>query len=169
MMAFRRCSLFILFFAVLYFLTVQNLPAQNIKHFDEVLNALSTSDQDQAKADASHFKSLIYDVQPRLYIDKNGFKNSSDSRPVCVTTDPQSYELLYETNPLFEQVELITVNILNARDLNFIFDMTRLKSFSKLKYVYFLCNYNCDPALIRLQWPNLAGSVIVFYQISLPE
>ena len=169
MMAFRRCSLFILFFAVLYFLTVQNLPAQNIKHFDEVLNALSTSDQDQAKADASHFKSLIYDVQPRLYVHEDGLKKISEKAPVCVTAGPQSLELLYETNPLFEQVEMITLNISNARDLNYVLDMTRLKSFSKLKYVHFLCNYDCDPALIRLQWPKSTGSVIVFYQISLPE
>jgi len=166
---YRKCRLFILLVTIFYAFSVQNSYAQSIKQFDEVLNSMLASGQEQGNADAAYLKSLVYDVQPRIYVHGDGLKKISEKAPVCVTATPQSLELLYETNPLFEQVELITVKISNARDLNYVLDMTRFKSFSKLKYVHFLCNYDCDPALIRLQWPQASGSVIVFYQISLPE
>ncbi|HNX06641.1 MAG TPA: hypothetical protein PKL96_03570 [Bacteroidales bacterium] len=165
----RKCSFFILLFAIFYAVSVQNSFAQNIKTMDEVINAMIVSDKDQSSTDAARLKSLIYDVQSRIYVHDNGTLKTNDNPPVCLTTEPQALELLYETNSLFEQVELITVNILNERDLNFVFDMARLKSFFKLKYVHFLCNYNFDPALIRLKWPESSSRVIVFYQISLPE
>lgn len=168
-LSFRKCRLFILLFAIIYAFSMQNSTAQSIKQLDEVLNAMLSSGQNQGNADVARLKSLIYDVQPRLYLHENGLKNNSEKPSVCLTAELSALELLYEANPLFEQVELITLNILTARDMNFVLDLARLKSFSKLKYVQFLCNYDCNPATIMIKRPQESSSIIVFYQISLPE
>ncbi len=167
--SFRKCRFFILLFAIIYAFSMQNSAAQSIKKFDEVLNAMIASGDNQGNADAARLKSLIYDVQPRLYVHENGCKKNNENPSVCLTAEPSALELLYEANPLFEQVELITLNILTARNMNFVLDLARLKSFSKLKYVQFLCNYDCNPATIMIKRPQEASSIIVFYQISLPE
>lgn len=159
-------SLLFIFFSVF---SVQISSAQNIQKYSDIINNILASNDGQGTANAAHLESLIYDVHPKLYLNENGIINNNVSNPVCINAEPEALNYLYEPNPLFEQVELITIDISNAYELNFVFDVSALQGFSNLKYIMFYCSYNCNPALIRLKMPDNENGITVFYHISIPQ
>jgi hypothetical protein len=155
---------------ILFLISTQNLKAQNIKEYSDLTNSLTAADQQSKSSETKHLKSLVFDLMPKIYINNKEEKTFGNEPPVCLNTDANSVELLYEANALFEKVELISININNPGELNFILDFSKLNSFINLKYVQFLCSFECDPILInQLYKENSKTGMIVFYRISLPE
>lgn len=158
-----------LLFVIFYVFTLQTSAAQNIKSYSDVINGTKESKDKAVSIEVDHLKSLVFDLQPKLYIHKHEEKRSSDEPPVCINADANAVDVLYKTNPLYEHVELITIILNSANDLDFVYDLSRLKSFSKLKYIQFLCSFECDPSQIRLNQGEPETGIIVFYRISIPQ
>jgi len=117
--------------------------------------------------EAARIESLVYHLQPTIYIEENVLKAYGETPAVRVRVDAQSVGKLLESNPLFSQVELITITINSPADLNFSLNLTSLPGFTKLKYIHFLCSFNCAPeSFINLYIPN--PQVTVFYVVSIP-
>jgi len=160
----------VLLLIILFLISTQNLKAQNIKEYSDLANSITSADKQNGSSEAKHLKSLIFDLNPKIYIYNKEDKRYGNEPPVCLNTDVNSIERLYEANNLFEKVELISININNPSELNFILDFSKLNSFINLKYVQFLCSFECDPILIKqLYKENSKTGMIVFYRISLPE
>lgn len=118
--------------------------------------------------EAARIESLIYNVQPTLYIQQGVERTYGETPPVRVTVDSQSVNNLKDANPLFSKVELITIKIDNTDDLNLSLDLTALSGFTNLKYIHFLCSINCAPEDITKLYTANPG-VTVFYIVSLPS
>jgi hypothetical protein len=118
--------------------------------------------------EATKIESLVYNVQPTLYIQQGVEKTYGETPPVRVTVDAQSVNNLKDANQLFSQVELITIKIDNPDDLNLSLDLTALPGFTNLKYIHFLCSINCAPGDIAKLY-TLNPGVTVFYIFSLPS
>jgi hypothetical protein len=159
-----------IFLIIFYVFSIQISSAQNIKEYNDVINSLPVSKDLAGSSNAGRLQSLVYNVQPKLYIHKQEVKNSSEELPVCINTDANSINILYGANRLFERVEMITILLNSPGESDFILDLSKLKNFPNLKYVHFLCSFKCEPSLInKLYQENSSTGIIVFYQISVPD
>jgi hypothetical protein len=152
--------------------TVQNfnLNADDAKEFKNAVNTMRASSDAIIQAKAVHIESLVYNLQPKIYIKGGIEKTFEETAPICAEVDAQSVSKLKEADPLFSQVEMITIKINSPEELNFVLDFQTLQSFGMLKYVNFLCSFNCDPALINKSFTNDSEKgITVFYTISISE
>jgi hypothetical protein len=160
----------VLLVIILFVFSVQNLSAQNLIEYSSLINSMNETKQMSALSNAEHLRSLVYDLNSKLYINNQIENAVGITNPVCVKIDAQSIDKLYEENQLFNQVELITINLNDLNELNFFLDLSKLKSFTNLKYIQFLCSFKCDPLLINNLYQKISNTdIIVFYQISIPE
>jgi hypothetical protein len=154
----------------IFVFSTQNLFAQDIKEYGSLINIMNNNKQNSGSSDVEHLKSLVFDLLPKIYINDNEEKTFSNEPPVCVNIYGNSTDLLYEENQLFSQVEMITINIDNPSELNFVLDLNKLNGFGNLKYIQFLCSFKCDPLLLNNLIQGEPKTVVtVFYRISLPE
>lgn len=79
---------------------------------------------------------LIYNINPTIYISKSGVSVPSDRIPVIVSTDPDDMAPIFNANPIFNSVELLTLKISHLNDLDPKLNLRDLKTFPKLKYIY---------------------------------
>jgi hypothetical protein len=105
-----------------------------------------------------------------VYINDGVISTYGTPPAIVADIDVPSFSTIAQINSVFDQVEFLRIHISSAADLNNIFNFNNLPGFSNLKYILFLCDYNCDPAAIGNAYilnPNSA--VTVFYQISLAK
>ena len=161
-------STFIMFLIII-FLSFK-LNAQDSKELGKTINLLLSSSSASDNDLANHLKSLVYNLQTTVFLENGNIKTLDDKSPVCADVDAQSISLLSETNSLFENVELITIRLKSSQDISNIIKLASLKSFHKLRFIVFLCSFNCDSALInKLYLPDSNSVIPVYYLISIPE
>jgi hypothetical protein len=155
---------------ILCVITAQNSSAQNLKEYSSLINSMTGTNKQVGSSEAKHLKSLVFDLQSKIYVNNHVSKTFGAESPACIDIDAKSTAQLYENNPLFSQVELITIKLDNLSDLNFVLDLSKLTGFRNLKYIQFFCSFNCDPAKISGLYQEISKTgIIVFYRISLPE
>ena len=129
--------------------------------------------------DDSRLISLATEIHPAIYLKGNtDMKSFGNGDATIVYTDAASIPMLYATNPAFGKVELIKITISNARDEAVILDLLNAASFTSLKYV--LCVFEYDScggkseACLQAKTDKLCktpaeSTVKVLYQLSIPE
>jgi hypothetical protein len=103
----------------------------------------------------------VKDVQPTVYVG-NTIVSNSDAPPLCADVTAGFVSQLGAGNSLFGQVELITVKLKSAEDQNFVLNLTKIPGFTNLKYVYFLCEYNCAAADLEKLFLPKTGITVLF-------
>jgi hypothetical protein len=158
------------FFLMVIFIvfTSATLPAQVIAELKSYLGQAKASDNSEVIAQGLKLQSLIYDLQPSVTIQDNVLSTYSRAPFVCVDTDLSSVTKLTESNPLFNQAELLTIRINNQNELNAVPDISKLQGFTNLKYVYFLCTFECTAAQINKVIKVTDTKILFFYLISIP-
>ncbi|HNW90090.1 MAG TPA: hypothetical protein PKN48_10540 [Bacteroidales bacterium] len=152
---------------MMFMLFSMNIMAQNAIELGPALNSLKITANQQYNV----INSLIYDVQPTVYV-QNGMVQSFGNGPAKrVEVSTNSFDNLYETNPVFSDVEIITVKINNKNDLKMPgLNIQDLSHFTNLKYILYLCSINCDPVSINKMFtPEIHDGITIFYQISIPN
>ena len=136
------------------------------------------SDYVKTNAD-SRLISLATEIHPAIYLKGNtDMKSFGNGDATIVNTDAASIPMLYATNPAFGKVELIKITINSATDEAVILDLFKTASFTSLKYVlcvfeYDSCGGNKDTCLPtktdKLCKAPAESNVKVLYQLSIPE
>ena len=136
------------------------------------------SDYVKTNAD-SRLISLATEIHPAIYLKGNtDMKSFGNVDATVVDTDAASIPMLYATNPAFGKVELIKISINSAVDEAVILDLLKAASFTSLKYVlciyqYDSCGGNKDTCLPtktdKLCKAPAESNVKVLYQLSIPE
>lgn len=136
------------------------------------------SDYVKTNAD-SRLISLASEIHPAIYLKGNtDMKSFGNGDATVVNTDAASIPMLYATNPAFGKVELIKITINSATDEAVILDLLKAASFTSLKYVlcvfeYDSCGGNKDTCLPtktdKLCKAPAESNVKVLYQLSIPE
>ena len=136
------------------------------------------SDYVKTNAD-SRLISLASEIHPAIYLKGNtDMKSFGNGDATVVNTDAASIPMLYATNPAFGKVELIKITINSATDEAVILDLFKTASFTSLKYV--LCVFQYDScggkseACLQAKTDKLCktraeSTVKVLYQLSIPE
>ena len=129
--------------------------------------------------DDTRLISLATEIHPAIYLKGNtDMKSFGNGNATVVNTDAASIPMLYATNPAFGKVELIKITINSATDEAVILDLFKTASFTSLKYVlciyqYDSCGGNKDTCLPtktdKLCKAPAESNVKVLYQLSIPE
>ena len=129
--------------------------------------------------DDTRLISLATEIHPAIYLKGNtDMKSFGNGDATVVNTDAASIPMLYATNPAFGKVELIKITINSATDEAVILDLFKTASFTSLKYVlcvfeYDSCGGNKDTCLPtktdKLCKAPAESNVKVLYQLSIPE
>ena len=143
------------------------LHAQDLMELHGYLEQLKASADPAKVSDAVHLESLISDFQPTIYVGKSIVAHN-EKRPVCAEAKSGSIDGLTAENPLFSQVELITIRLQSASEMNFVLDLSKLISFTNLKYVCFLCEFNCGIEDVQKLFIPKTG-ITVTYRLSIPS
>lgn len=143
--------------------------AQSTQELGQAISTMKLSSIKSVQDESSHINSLVNDLQPTVYINNGTIKTFSNAPYICADVDLLSLGTLIQTNSIFSQVELLKIRI-NAGDIGSVLNLSNLTSFTNLKYIVFLCSYNCDPVAINNMYTGNSGSgITVFYQISIPN
>ena len=136
------------------------------------------SDYVKTNAD-SRLISLATEIHPAIYLKGNtDMKSFGNGDATVVNTDAASIPMLYATNPAFGKVELIKITINSATDEAVILDLFKTASFTSLKYVLCIYQYDscggtkdtCLPTKTdKLCKAPAESNVKVLYQLSIPE
>jgi hypothetical protein len=153
-------SLLMLFFAL-------NISAQTLQEYGDMIATMKASPDPAIRIQADHLDSLVFKTQSKIYIKNFVEEVYGDTPPVCLQTDAQSVGMLSQAKPLYQTVELITINLNGPNDLNFVLDLAALPGFESLKYVHFFCSYECNPQSIGALFLSNNPGITVFYSISI--
>ena len=101
---------------------------------------------------------LIYDVQPAVYF-KNNVMKLYGEQPVSLFTDIKSLGAINATSFVKNNIEIVTIKIENASDLNLIINLNLLSEFPNLQYIYIISNVKCTESqiinLVKSENPKL--------------
>lgn len=132
---------------------------------------LETALMGRAPASQQVLKSLVFDVLPTIYVENGSIKNFGNGPAVRLETDSKSFASLYQENPIFDQVQIITIKLNNPDDMKVVpLNLQSLTGFTHLKYILFLCNMNCNPSSINKMFKTASQDGFeIFYQVSIPN
>ena len=143
--------------------------AQEVKEFGKMLAAMKASTDVAVSSQASKLESLVYELHPSVNIQERIVSTFAEAPFICVDIDAQSVSKLKDVNPLFSHAELLTIRINNQNDLNMALDLASLKGFSNLKYINFICSFECSPEQVSKLIKTSDTKIIVSYLVSVPS
>lgn len=155
---------------LLLFIVSSNFQSfgQTVYELSSKLSEMNGSGDTTLIKEAAHIKTLVTDLQPTVYV-ADFVKTSNELVPLRADVQAGAVAKLNIQNPLFEQVELITIRINSSADLATILDLSLIQGFTNLKYVRVLCSFECAAEQIS---PIVTGNTLgikVFYSISIPS
>ena len=156
-----------LFLMLLIILASATLYAQVAVELNSYLKQLNASADPVLVDNAVHLESLIKEKHPGVYIRKAQI-TSGEANPVCVNVNAGYVDALKTMNQLSGKIELITIRLRSSADLNFILDLPNLIGFQKLKYVYFLFEFNAGIEETQKLFIPKPG-ITVLYKVSVPS
>lgn len=150
---------------------VLKVSAQEVRELNSVLSGNNT--------EANRLRSLVNDIQPALSFQQSEVMGDKTEAPVLLDADVASVNQLYINNPKFNSVEIIRIRINSPEDLKLALDISRLGSFTNLKYIYFLCAFDiceeqssksaCEIEKILKMISSGESKIKFFYEISIPS
>ncbi len=156
----------ILFFFVFVFGT--QTYAQAPVEYRSMIAQMAGSGDTLLVEEAAHIGSLVTDLHPTVYIG-DVVRTNNGSTPVRADVKAGSISKLSIENPLFEQVELITIRINSQADLSAQLDLSTIQGFTGLKYVRLLCSFECTAEQLNTIVTGNTAGIKVFYSISIPS
>jgi len=144
-----------------------NLNAQIIFELSDYMGYMKKSTEFSDKSSAALLVSLVNEIQPTVYISKNGIVNRN-GKPVSIIVRDGLINKINISDPLLQDIEIITIILRNSNETGFKFDLTNLSGFVHLRYVYFLFEFNCLSEDIRKLFVPKDG-ITVLYKVSIPS
>jgi hypothetical protein len=168
----KLLAIFLLFTSTSY--------AQTVERLGNKLLMMNKSSNSELKKEAARINTLIFDLQPALYLQSGKqIEYTSSKSPLLVVTDVISLPLLYNGNALYKSAELIYVKVESPEELESLLDVTKISGFKKLKYIHILFSFNpCDDVMGDSCYYNTVAKMVrgiensaykVLYEISVIE
>ena len=113
--------------------------AQNAHQLD---NLLQQSSNEALVTSTDDLKKLAYGLVPSVYLNQNNLKvDDRFDSPIRIVTDVKSIEALYEFNSVYDDVQMIIVQINNEDQLTKFLKASYLNHYEHLKYAYISCSF----------------------------
>ncbi|MCF4101437.1 hypothetical protein L1I30_07155 [Gillisia sp. M10.2A] len=156
-------------------IVTSNLQAQNSTAFElnEYLSVNATNKSSlnlkSKEATSTPLQVLAYDLVPTVYIENGDIKVFDEQNPVKAEVTINSFQLLSSSNKLFKSVELLVIKLDSESQISSSLDFSKLSGFDNLKFVYFLCPFNCSKSQIENIAQGLPTGITLLYSASIPE
>lgn len=143
----------------------QGNAIHNLSDRDKVFANGNHTAQRKATTAAAFPYDLLYDLNTTVYIKNNSVLNTEGvGAPVVLKfLDTQSFNFVSTTNPLYDQIELITINLSSENSLRNTFNLDAIRGFSNLKYIYLKCEFAISENQIRSFLQNADPEIVFFY------
>jgi len=163
----ERLKLFFGVLALVVGVSTQTYAQKPVHELNEVVH-------NQTNTRGNHsVEQLCRGMVPSLILMKNEINQTDpEDNPVRVITDIASINMLYESNPLYNKVEVV---IIQVNDLSQFNDMQLLKPMThmtKLDYIYFSCSFelcidtpndtNCEKGLIKTKVNDETTPTVIY-------
>jgi len=112
---------------------------------------------------------LAYDLVSTVIIENGELKVFGEQPPIKAELFYNSFQTLATPNALFKNVELLVLKLKSEDQLNSSLDFSKIVGFNNLRYVYFLCPFNCSKSQIENIALGIPSGVTLLYSISIPE
>ena len=109
-------------------------------------------------------RNLITQVQPSEYFYSGEVKSYGDT-PTNLFTDLSSLNQVNSSNINKQNIEIVTIRISTASELNSTIDLAAFSNFTNLKYIYFISNANTTSENISSHIVNYNSRFNLFYKI----
>ena len=171
-------KLFIALFSIFLLSGIgQFVQAQQIINVEEAVSEMLASDNPETFSQGMHLQSLLVNVHPALYINNGAFSPHGTSDPIVLYSDASSIQSLYDTHPLFSQVELIKISIENNLEIPDAVLLEQMTGFPNLQYVYVLFEYDacrsgnssCLADILSQIFAGAKSPVVLLYGKSIPQ
>jgi hypothetical protein len=172
----RMKTIFIALAFLVFYCTT--LTAQELK-FYKVENELSKSSDiiNDKGIDITNLESLLYDLNPTIYIANNVSNVYGNGPAVMLEIDAQSLEQLYKTNSAFNKIEVIKLVLNNSGDLGINLNVDKLDKLDQLKYIFVEFAFDvcggqkdsCLPAITKDLVTGADSNVVVLFNLSIPN
>ena len=148
----------------------QSSGVPELKTFIASLKANEQTSRQSAAAysPAQSVEDLVYKVQPAQYL-SSGIVKTYGEKPKHLFIDVQSMNGLNNAALLKNNIDIVTIRINSANDLNATIDLSLFSSFTSLKYVHVVSAVNASPASIASMVRNPEERLTVFYSIEVGE
>ena len=113
------------------------------------------------------FYSLVQKIHTTAYIKNSAVTKIHGKGPIKRITfeDASSLSFLNKKNKNYAHVELLTVSLKNANDLNNYLNLSKAQAVNKLKYVFIRCRFKCTKKQIEKFVNTKSNSNIrIFYK-----
>ena len=107
---------------------------------------------------------MITQVQPSEYFYSGEVKSYGDT-PTNLFTDLSSLSQVNSSNINKQNIEIVTIRISTASELNSTIDLAAFSNFTNLKYIYFISNANTTSENISSHIVNYNSRFNLFYKI----
>ncbi|NWL02697.1 hypothetical protein DM790_17880 [Flavobacterium collinsii] len=149
-------------FLLLFFL-ITNFSFGQIENVDSYLTNLENSGQDSK---LSNLKHLLYDLHSAVYASSGEIKTYGNE-PTALFTDNNSINSLNTSVSLKNDIQIVTIKIEKAADLNKSIDLSSFSGFEKLKYIIIISKIATTPAAINNLIQNDTSKYVLLYKISI--
>ena len=117
-----------------------------------------------AEINAERLRSLITQVQSSTYF-YEGTVNTYGEIPTNLFTDLGSLNQIDRSIALKDNIEIVTVRINTASELNSTIDLAAFSNFPNLKYIYFITKLNTTSDNIATRISNYDSRFSILYKI----
>ncbi|SFD17726.1 hypothetical protein SAMN05216297_105118 [Flavobacterium phragmitis] len=149
-------------FFLLFFL-MTNFSFGQIENVDSYLTNLENSGQNSK---LSNLKHLLFDLQSAVYASSGEAKTYGDV-PTALFTDSNSINSLNTSVSSKSDIQIVTIKIEKAADLNKSIDLNSFSDFEKLQYIIIISKIDTTPATISNLIQNDTSKYVLLYKISI--
>ncbi|MDT0678222.1 hypothetical protein [Autumnicola musiva] len=154
-----------LFFLIPFSSSAQNYKAYNL---DQILNTAGKAGTLFDVAQTEKVRSLIYDLNPTIFVKDQSIKSYQEENPLVLRVTPDSWNVLTGTNPIFNSVELLTLELPQVNNISGLLDLSELSSFNSLSYIFVECTGTCTASQVE-QIFRSTKNITVFYLVTTPQ
>ncbi len=131
----------------------------------------STNTQQRNSSNNDVPDDLLHGKNPTIYIKNASVLNvtGEENPKVLKLLDISSSSQLQNENALYNDVEVITITLNRASDLNNRIDVNTLNGFNSLQYIYVKCLFECSEQQIRGFILNTDNITTIFYKVVNPS
>ncbi|WP_300978744.1 hypothetical protein [Flavobacterium sp.] len=142
---------------------------QEITELKKYISQSKLSVNPSTVAESKHLNDLISDLNSSVIIKKGNLNTYSNAPFIRAVIDSYSINKIPSSTTYFNNVELLIIRIEKPEDLSISIDESIINQFPKLKYVYFLCTYNCTFSKIENLVKYKNTTIKFLYSISIPS
>ncbi|WP_010229356.1 hypothetical protein [Gillisia marina] len=161
-----------LFISLLSFCAVdaQNTTAFELdEYISQTSNNKSSLKTKSSQPLSTPLQVLAYNLVSTVVIENSEIKVFGEQPPLKAELLYNSFNILSTSNAQFNKVELLVIKLDSEDQLNTSLDFSKIQGFNNLKYVYFLCPFNCSKSKIENISQGMPLGTTLLYSASIPE